>query len=295
MKLLVFGSINIDDVYRVHHLVQEGETVDSQSYQRYEGGKGLNQAIALSNAGAEVYFAGAVGEDGTHLLDFLSSFGVRTQYIHTLGESTGHAIIQVDDEGRNSIILYGGANRRISPEIIDDILRRFSADDSILLQNEISGVDYLIEAAHRKGMTLFFNPSPITEQLKRYPLGLVDYLILNEIEGHSLTGKTDENDILDVLLERYPSCHVLLTIGENGSIYGDSSRRVRQAAFQADVRDTTGAGDAFIGFFVRAILANETVADALRIASKAAAITVSRIGAGRSIPLADEVTQAMTV
>lgn len=293
MKLLVFGSINIDDVYRLHHLVQEGETVDSQSYQRSEGGKGLNQAIALAKAGADVYFAGAIGGDGTYLLDFLSSFGVRTDYIQKLDVPTGHAIIQVDDEGRNCIILYGGANRCISPEIIDGILLNFGAGDCILLQNEISSLDYLIDAAHRKGMTILLNPSPITEKLKSDPLDLVDVFILNEIEGYGLTGKTDEDDIIDAMLERFPSCRVLLTLGEKGSVYGDAARRLRQAAIPADAQDTTGAGDAFTGFFVHAILLGETVAHAMETASQAAAIAVSRFGAGRAIPYKDEVEQAM--
>jgi len=295
MKLLVFGSINIDDVYRLHHLVREGETVDSQSYQRYEGGKGLNQGIALANAGAEVYFSGAIGKDGLDLLNFLSSFGVRTEYIQTLGETTGHAIIQVDDAGRNCIILYGGANRQISPEIIESTLSNFEIGDSIILQNEISCVDSLIESAHRKGMTIFFNPSPVTEKMKNYPIGLADYLILNETEGYSLTGKTDENDIIDALLKRYPSCRVLLTIGEKGSIYDDTTQRIRQPAFQTDVVDTTGAGDTFIGFFVQSILSHRMIEDTLQIASMAASITVSRVGAGRSIPHADEVIRALEI
>ena len=294
MKLLVFGSINIDDVYRLHHLVKEGETIDSQSYQRSEGGKGLNQAIALAKAGADVYFAGAIGEDGTYLLDFLSSSGVRTDYIQKLNVPTGHAIIQVDDEGRNCIILYGGANRCISPEMIDSILINFGAGDCILMQNEISSLDYLISAAHRKGMTIFLNPSPITENLKSYPLDLVDLFILNEIEGYGLTGKTDEDDIIDAMLSRFPSCRVLLTLGEKGAIYGDAARRLRQAATPVDALDTTGAGDAFTGFFVRSILLGETVEHAMQTASLAAAIAVSRFGAGRSIPYKDEVEQAMS-
>jgi ribokinase len=295
MKLLVFGSINIDDVYRLHHLVREGETVDSQSYQRCEGGKGLNQAIALAKAGADVYFAGAIGEDGTYLLDFLSSFGVRTDYIQKLNVPTGHAIIQVDDEGRNCIILYGGANRCITPEIIDSILLNFGAGDCILLQNEISSLDYLIRAAHQKGMTILLNPSPITENLKSYPLDLVDLFILNEVEGYGLTGKTDEDEMMTAMLSRFPSCRVLLTLGEKGSVYADASRRIKQAAIRTDALDTTGAGDAFTGFFVRSILLGETVERAMQTASQAAAIAVSRFGAGRSIPYKDEVEQAMAV
>ncbi|MDR2504481.1 MAG: ribokinase [Oscillospiraceae bacterium] len=294
MKLLVFGSLNIDDVYLVDHLVKEGETIDSRSYTRCEGGKGLNQAIALAKAGAEVYFAGAVGEDGAFLPAFLSSFGVRTEYIKTVDEPTGRAIIQVDDAGRNSIILYGGANRRISPETVDDVLCGFGEGDCILLQNEISSLDYLICAAHEKGMTIFLNPSPITEGLKRGPLGFVDWFILNEVEGYGLTGHTDEDGIIMELLRNYPSCRVLLTLGEKGSVYADAARRARRSAFPVDASDTTAAGDTFTGYFVNAILNSEEVDRALLIAAQAAAIAVSRFGAGRSIPYADEVERALT-
>jgi ribokinase len=208
---------------------------------------------------------------------------------------TGHAIIQVDDEGRNCIILYGGANRCITPEIIDSILLNFGAGDCILLQNEISSLDYLIRAAHQKGMTILLNPSPITENLKSYPLDLVDLFILNEVEGYGLTGKTDEDEMMTAMLSRFPSCRVLLTLGEKGSVYADAQRRVKQAAIRTDALDTTGAGDAFTGFFVRSILLGETVERAMQTASQAAAIAVSRFGAGRSIPYKDEVEQAMAV
>ena len=293
MKLLVFGSLNIDDVYRVNHLVKEGETMESRSYQRCEGGKGLNQAIALAKAGADVYMAGAVGADGTFLLDFLSSFGVHTEYMRTLSVPTGRAIIQVDDEGRNAILLYGGANRCVTPEIIDGVLGSFGEDDWILLQNEISGVDYLINAASGKGMTVLLNPSPLTEELKRSSLQRVDWFILNEVEGYGFTGKTGDNDIVADMLSQYPSSRVLLTLGERGAVYADVTQRVWQDAIRSNVQDTTGAGDTFTGYFIHSILTGNTIERAMRIASHAASIAISRMGAGRSIPYADEVMLAL--
>ena len=293
MKLLVFGSLNIDDVYRVCHLVKEGETLTARSYQRCEGGKGLNQAIAMSKAGMDVYMAGVVGEDGTFLLDFLSSFGVHTEYMQIMKTPTGRAIIQVDDEGRNAIFLYDGANYCITPEIVDGVLCNFCEGDWIVLQNEINGVDYLINAACGRDMIVLFNPSPLTEDLKRSSLQQVDWFILNEIEGYGLTGKSDENDIVAELLSQYPSSRVLLTLGERGAVYADTTRRVWQDAIRSNVQDTTGAGDTFAGYFVHSIVSGETIERAMRIAAHAASIAISRIGAGRSIPYADEVMVAL--
>ncbi len=293
MKLLVFGSLNIDHVYSLPHLVREGETLDSIAYQKNEGGKGLNQAIALAKAGSEVHFAGAIGKDGAFLLDFMSRFGIQTKNVRTLDVPTGHAIIQVDVKGLNSIILYGGANRSVSPAMIDEALGGFGEGDCLLLQNEISGLEHMLCAARSRGVTIILNPSPVTEELLRAPLELVDWLLLNEIEGRDLTGETEPKAILDALLGRYPACRAVLTLGEEGAVYADAARRVVQPAVKAETVDSTAAGDTFTGYFINAVLSGEPVERSLRRAAQAAAIAVSRPGAGRSIPYADEVDARM--
>ena len=293
MKLLVFGSLNIDHTYRLPHLVRPGETIASAAYRRSEGGKGFNQAAALACAGQEVFFAGAMGPDGLFLKEYLQTLQVRTDFLRTLDAPTGHAIIQVDGAGQNAIIIFGGANTMITPEMISDVLSHFDAGDWLLMQNEISCGDCLIRAAHARGMHVVLNPSPMSPEVLTWPLDKVAWLLLNEVEGGDVTGQRDPDAILDELLRRYPACHVVLTLGADGSVYADARQRIRQAAIPTDAIDTTAAGDTFTGYFLQSFLQDGDVSAALRKASHAAAIAVSRPGASRSIPRREEVEAAM--
>ena len=293
MKLLDFGSLNIDHTYQLPHLVRPGETLASDSYHKSEGGKGFNQAVALAKAGQEVYLAGAIGQDGLFLRDYLQELGVHTEHLRVLDAPTGHAMIQLDTEGQNCIILFGGTNGMITEAMIDEVLADFGAGDYLLLQNEISHVDSILRAAHAKGMHIILNPSPMSPELLTWPLELVEWFILNEIEGADITGKTQPEEMLDELLRRYPACHVVLTLGERGSIYADAAQRIDQSIVTAHTVDTTAAGDTFTGYFIHALLQGEAIQQALKTAACASAITVSRPGAGRSIPAAEEVQAAM--
>ena len=293
MKLLDFGSLNIDHTYQLPHLVRPGETLASDSYHKSEGGKGFNQAVALAKAGQEVYLAGAIGQDGLFLRDYLQELGVHTEHLCVLDAPTGHAMIQLDTEGQNCIILFGGTNGMITEAMIDEVLADFGTGDYLLLQNEISHVDSIICAAHAKGMHIILNPSPMSPELLTWPLELVEWFILNEIEGADITGKTQPEEMLDELLRRYPACHVVLTLGERGSVYADATQRMDQNIVSAHTVDTTAAGDTFTGYFIHALLQGEAIQQALKTAACASAITVSRPGAGRSIPAAEEVQAAM--
>lgn len=290
MKLLVFGSLNIDHTYHLPHLVKEGETLSSTAYAKNEGGKGFNQAVALAKAGLDISFAGAIGKDGLFLQEYLQSIGIDTAHLQVLDVPTGHAIIQVDAEGRNSIFLYGGANQAITEEHINQVLSHFQAGDYILLQNEISLGESILRKAHEKGMHIILNPSPISSELLAWPLELVDWFILNEVEGRDLTGCTDPDAILDGLLARFSSAHIVLTMGDKGSIYADAACRIHQNAIPAHVVDTTAAGDTFTGYFFAAMMSNKSPADALRIAAAAASLAIAKPGAAKSIPWAKEIT-----
>ena len=289
MKLLVFGSLNIDHTYQLHHLVREGETLSSSSYTKNVGGKGFNQAAALAKAGLPVHFAGAIGPDGLFLKDYLHDLSVDVSNIQLLDVPTGHAIIQVDEAGSNSIILYGGANQAITEEMIDRALAQFGKGDYILLQNEISLGAQLLRKAHDKGIRIILNPSPISPALLAWPLELVDWLILNEIEGCDLTSQTDPESILTALQERLHIPHIVLTLGEKGSIYADQDVRLHQVALPANVVDTTAAGDTFTGYFFASILSGKSPAEALRRAAAAASLAISQPGAAKSIPCAADV------
>ena len=291
-RILVFGSLNIDHVYQVPHFVRPGETLASAAYQKHAGGKGLNQAIALARAGMQVSFAGAVGQDGVWLRDMLAENGVDPQHIRVIEEATGHAIIQVDQDGNNAIVLFGGANQCIGSGMIGDVLAGFSAGDCVLLQNEISGCPQIIRTAADRGIRVALNPSPASPALREWPLELVDFLILNEVEGYDLTGFTAPDDIVRALRDRCPSCAIVLTLGEQGAVYAAADTGIlRQPAYPVQAVDTTAAGDTFTGYFLQAVLSGDAPAAAMQKAACAASITVSRPGAGQSIPTQEE-TQA---
>ena len=289
MKLLVFGSLNIDHTYQLPHLVREGETLSSSTYARNEGGKGFNQAAALAKAGQKVHFAGAIGQDGLFLKEYLVNLGINVSCIPVLAVPTGHAIIQINAQGSNSIILYGGANQAITEAQIDQVLAQFEQGDYLLMQNEISLGEQILRKAHQKGMHVILNPSPISPELLTWPFELVDWLILNEIEGTDLTGQTEPEAIVSTLIEERRVPHVVLTLGEKGAVYASGAERIYQAAIPANVVDTTAAGDTFTGYFFASVLSGKSPAEALLRAAAASSLAISQQGAAKSIPWASDV------
>lgn len=289
MKILNFGSLNIDYTYRVSHIVAPGETLASKKLEIFPGGKGLNQSIALAKAGAKVWHAGMIGEDGRFLQEICQEAGVNTSLIREIGVRTGNAIIQVSDQGQNSILLFAGANRENTESYMEEVLRSFSAGDYLLLQNEINGIDLLIDKAKARGMKVILNPSPYDEHVEACDLSKVDLFFLNEVEGEQITGIKDYDGILEEMRRRYPQAGVALTVGDKGAYYGDGEGVVFQEAFPAKAVDTTAAGDTFTGFFLATVMEGRSAKEALRRAAKASAIAVSRKGASVSIPTKDEV------
>lgn len=291
MRVLNFGSLNIDYVYNVDHIVKKGETISSDTLNVFCGGKGLNQSIALSKAGAEVYHAGVIGEDGAFLEEILRASGVHTRFVQMKADTrTGNAIIQKDRNGDNCILLYGGSNRAVTPGMADEVLEHFEAGDMLVLQNEISELSYLMERAHERGMVIALNPSPIDEELLKAPLQYVNYFILNEIEAKTLTnGVEEDNAMLEAMLKKFPNAEIILTLGERGSVYAKGTVRVEQGIYKVPVTDTTAAGDTFTGYYLASIIQGLSVEEALNMAAKASAIAVSRKGAAPSIPEREEV------
>lgn len=292
MRILNFGSLNIDFVYEVDHFVRAGETLSSTKLEKFCGGKGLNQSLALARAGANVCHAGCVGVDGVILTDILIEGGVDCSFVEILDEATGHAIIQVDKKGENCILLYGGANNGITTEQIDKVLGSFEKGDYILLQNEINNLDLIIEKASQLGIEIILNPSPISDSLKKLPLHKISYFLLNEIEGKELSDKEEPDEILKELRLKYPESVIVLTLGSKGAIYDDNEMRCSHGIYDVDVVDTTAAGDTFTGYFIHEITSGSKPEKALEMAAKAAALAVSRIGASPSIPMRKEVLEA---
>ncbi len=295
MKILNFGSCNIDFVYGVEHIVLPGETLSSSSLEIFPGGKGLNQSIAAARAGAEVYHAGCIGTDGELLRDVLQENGVNTSYLEMLHAKTGHAIVQLDANGENSIFLFCGSNRMITESFVDKVLQNFGAGDILLLQNEINALAYIIDKAYQRGMRIALNPAPFTNELRDLPLKKLTWLILNEIEARGFAGKDTPEENIAFLKRAYPELKIVLTVGKNGSIYADSNGTIYQPAYRVSVVDTTAAGDTFIGYFISMLTVKKTTQEALNTASLASAIAVSRKGASPSIPSIEEVLAQASV
>lgn len=292
MKVLNFGSLNLDYVYDVDHFVRAGETVSSTDMNVFCGGKGLNQSVALARAGVKVYHAGAVGSaDSSMLLAALDNAGVNTSYVRKYDMSSGHAIIQKEKTGNNCILLYGGANQNIDKNFIKEVIGDFDRGDILLLQNEVSNLAFIIDEGFKRGMKIVLNPSPINERIFECDLNKVEYLILNEIEAEDILESVcnGENELIEKLTKKFPDTKIVLTLGEKGSVYVDKDRKINQGIYKTAVVDTTAAGDTFTGYFIAGIVAGKKEESALKQAAKAASITVSRSGASKSIPCLEEV------
>lgn len=289
MRILNFGSLNLDYTYRVPHIAAPGETITSDELDIHPGGKGLNQSVALAKAGADVFHAGQVGEDGRMLREICEQSGVDTRFMKTSQIRSGNAIIQVDQDGQNCIVLFPGANRAIGKTFIDEVLAEFGEGDYLLLQNEISNLEYIIDQAWERKIRIILNPSPMDERLLKCDLRKVFLFILNEVEGAQITGKTDSKEIISEMNRRFPETEIVLTLGKDGSMYSDGENTVFQPIFRTAVKDTTGAGDTFTGYFITEYLNGKSAQEALESASLAASIAVSREGAANAVPYMEEV------
>ena len=293
MRILNFGSLNIDYVYRVDSFVKPGETKACKGLSVNCGGKGLNQSVAAARAGCEVYHAGLVGADGGMLLDKLREKGVDISLLERSSGLSGNAIIEVDDAGQNRIILFGGTNRCLTEAGIDKTLDCFGTEGLVLVQNETNLVDRILIKAHERGLKTAFNAAPMEERVKAYPLDLVDYLLVNEVEGAALAGTEDESEIVSRLIARYPRLSLVLTLGERGAVFASKDTVLSIGSCTVPVADTTAAGDTFTGFFLYGILSGKGPAEALRMATAASALCVQRPGAADSVPALAEVEAVM--
>ncbi|MBQ73673.1 MAG: ribokinase [Gammaproteobacteria bacterium] len=290
MKVINFGSLNIDHVYQLDRFVKPGETLASSDYQRFVGGKGCNQSIALSRAGATVMHAGRIGSDGMELKNYLAQCGVDVSLIKIDPGPTGHAIIQVTRNGENSILLHGGANQRVIPADVDEAMALASSDDLILVQNEISNIPYILNSAAERGLRIVFNPAPMNPGVHDYPLDKVDCFILNEHEGRELSnqGSGSNELVLKNLSERYSDSEIILTLGAKGVWYQRAGQRVNVPGRAVDVVDTTAAGDTFVGYFLAGTIAGSQTRESLQLGCEAASLCVQQPGAADSIPDSDQ-------
>lgn len=289
MKVFNYGSINIDHIYRVSDFVRPGETLASDNYRMMLGGKGANQSIALVKAGVMVQHIGRISDADEWICRKFQDYGIGAYCLQLVDEPTGHAIIQVTDEGENAILLHGGANQSNSINNLAEYISNGENGDWLLLQNECNLTAQALELAKKQGMTVAFNPAPMTSNVRDMPLECVDYLIVNKVEAEGLVNdpnmKPDQPDLLmNELHRRYPHLKIVLTLGDKGVMYKDAIESVNVAAEKVEVVDTTAAGDTFIGYFIQQSATGASVKTALEIACKASAVTVQTLGASESIP-----------
>lgn len=290
MGVLSIGSMNLDYVYQVPHLVQPGETLAASSMATNPGGKGLNQSLALAKAGAKVRHAGCIGAAGVVLRDLLAQHGVDISLVQLVDEPQGSAVIQVDETtGQNSIVIFGGSNRALTESRVAELLDAASADDVVVLQNEISALESILAGCAERGLPVILNPAPYSNDLAEMDLSAVTWLIVNEVEMAQLTGTSDPDVAWGVVRRRWPRASLVVTLGEQGSICFAGTERIVQPAFAVDAVDTTAAGDTFIGYFVAGLQEGIPLSRCLERASLASAIAVTRSGAAPSIPAKDEI------
>ncbi len=274
MAIWNFGSINLDHVYRVPHLVNAGETLTASAYSVGLGGKGANQSVAAARAGAVCRHIGAVGRDGAWAREVLAKAGVDVSGIVVGDIPTGHAVINVDPGAENSIVIYPGANRALTAPSLDGAV----AGDILLLQNETSAQ---VEAAARGaalGLRVIYSAAPFEPEAVRAVLPHVSLLIMNAGEARALRAAMGST----------PPVEMIVTHGADGAEWiGPAPLFV--PAFGVDPVDTTGAGDCFAGTLAAALDAGAMPEAAMLRASAASAVQVTRAGAAEAMPSVQEV------
>ncbi len=294
-NILVVGSVNMDFNISLDRLPNIGETIKSNSCNLTPGGKGANQAIAVSKLGGNVKFLCAVGDDanGKALLENLKNNNVSFDAA-TVNDVTGTAIVSVVN-GDNCIIVNEGANAAVTPYLIQEKVELFKWADIIILQLEIpiEAVSQAVSLGYELKKTVILNPAPAKE-LPKDIYKKLSYIVPNEHEAEILTGikvESDEDAINAIKkFKKFGVKEVIITLGSRGSAYSKGDEAIFEPIVKSKVVDTTAAGDCFIGTLSVMLSMGKTIDEAIKTATKASSITVSRPGAASSIPTLDEVT-----
>ncbi|MEL7097688.1 MAG: ribokinase [Pseudomonadota bacterium] len=278
MTIWNLGSINIDRLYRVKHLPVPGETLAASEHSEGLGGKGANMSVAAARAAAHVVHVGAVGSDGRWAAERLLEYGVDTRCISEVDGPTGHAIIAVDAEGENNILLWPGANGAITDDMIGQALSQAASGDWLLMQNETSGQTHAAQMGRALGLKVAYAAAPFDAEAVRAVLPVLDLLVMNAVEAEQLSAATGQApDALGVQL-------VIVTKGADGCTIYDGGVQTDFPAIPVEAVDTTGAGDTFTGYVVAGLDRGELPAQAVTRAGLAAAIMVTRVGTADVIP-----------
>lgn len=286
MTVFNLGSINIDTVYRVPHLVQPGETLAATARSQGLGGKGANISVAAARAAARVVHIGAVGPDGAWAAERLLEYGVDTRHIAQVKEPTGLAEIFVDDAGENSIVTFAGANHTITEKQIGATLSEASTGDSFITQNETNLQDKAVRMARDLGLRVIYAAAPFDAKAVQSVINHLDMLILNEVEAAQLVAETGTK------LEELRVSDIIVTLGARGCRWLSGQGAQDFDAEKVVPVDTTGAGDTFTGYLVAGLDRGMPMAQSIQQATRAAALMVTRVGAADAIPDLKELQDA---
>jgi len=299
-RIVVVGSLNHDVVFTAKKFPEPGETVMGEALQTFCGGKGANQAFAAAKLGAEVIMLGQVGNDaaGEAQIANLNGAGVRTNWIaRDNAKPTGTAIIGIDAQHENRIIVIPGANGTFTPEILESTADVFSGAGFVLLQLEIPmpTVENAARLAKKAGAIVILDPAPAAP-LSAQLLANCDYLTPNLTELAALTRQplNEHSSTEQIAAAARQLCvrgvtQVIAKLGRRGAMLVTRESATSWPAFKVDAVDTTAAGDAFNGAFAAQLAAGANESDAAIFASAAAAISVTRAGAQAAMPTRDEV------
>ncbi|GAA6160507.1 ribokinase [Ruegeria sp. HU-ET01832] len=286
MTIWNLGSINADMIYDVPHLPGPGETLSASRLDRFLGGKGANTSVASARAGARIAHIGAVGFDGRWARDRLTEYGVDTRYIAQVDVQTGHAIIAVDAQGENNIILFQGSNHAISQDQLGQALSSASQGDLLVTQNETNLQVEAAKMGREMGLTVCYAAAPFQAESVQAVLPYLDFLILNAVEAEQLHEATGQ-PVTDLQIE-----HVIVTLGAEGARYYHRGEALDFPAHKVQAVDTTGAGDTFTGYVLAGMDRGMPMAQAISQANRAAALMVTRHGTADVIPDLKEVREA---
>jgi len=299
-NIIVIGSLNADLVVRAPRFPAPGETISGEDLAIIPGGKGANQAVAAARQGISIAMVGRVGNDsfGPTLTQNLKENDVDTAHVSIDASATGTAIIVVDTDGQNSIVLSPGANGKVIPTDVDAV--SFQDVDALLLQLEIplETVMHGASLARQNGLRVILNPAP-ARQLPDSLLADVDILVPNESElqllsGQSVTDIDSAKSAAHALLEKDVKT-IIVTLGANGALLVTDTQVTHVPTFKIDVVDTTAAGDAFIGGLAAALLKGKPLEEAVRYGNASGALAATKFGAQPSLPTADEVEHLMSL
>ncbi|MFS2070764.1 ribokinase [Pseudomonas sp. CT11-2] len=296
-KVVVIGSLNMDLVTRAPRLPRGGETLIGQSFATVSGGKGANQAVAAARLGAQVSMVGCVGSDayGEALRGALLAERIDCQAVSTVEDSSGVALIVVDDNSQNAIVIVAGANGALTPEVVDRFDNVLQTADVIICQLEVpdATVGHALKRGRELGKTVILNPAPASRPLPADWYAAIDYLIPNESEASALSGlPVDSLSTAEAAATRLIAMgagKVIITLGAQGSLFANGTRFEHFPAPTVKAVDTTAAGDTFVGGFAAALAAGKSEAEAIRFGQVAAALSVTRAGAQPSIPTLSDV------